>query len=172
MDGNGHGRNCFPGLKKARSNDWALALLLSLYVLPVAVIQQPRDKMAQFEAMLQSPLKFLLVWMFCLLLAYYVAAITEEIFFRGLLQERLGRLLGSEWAALIASVFLFAVYHMSSAFTKQGNIAGAFFSVMEEQAVGGLLLGLIWMRTRNLWICMFIHALIDSVALLAQLKIR
>lgn len=80
-----------------------------------------------------------------------VAPITEEILCRGIfLRGMLNRL--PPWTAIVLSAAFFAVMHLNP-----WQAVSAF--------VIGLVLGWIYLRTRSLALCMFVHALNNAVAL-------
>lgn len=82
----------------------------------------------------------------------------EEVFFRGYLFERLGKLLGTGKAALVATVLLtsglFAIAH----YPDQG-LPG-----VEQAAVTGLVFGGIFAWRKQIWIVMIAHAAFDLAA--------
>jgi membrane protease YdiL (CAAX protease family) len=88
-----------------------------------------------------------------------VAAFGEETFYRGWLFERFGALLGTRWpariAALLITTTLFAAAHL-----RDQGLPGA-----EQAALTGLVVGALYLRTRQLWVPMFAHAAYDLTAL-------
>jgi membrane protease YdiL (CAAX protease family) len=70
-------------------------------------------------------------------------AFTEEIFFRGILLTRL-RNNYSEKKAILLSALLFGMMHLNP-----WQLLGAFLS--------GLFFGWIYLRFKNIWLCMFMH---------------
>jgi membrane protease YdiL (CAAX protease family) len=79
-----------------------------------------------------------------LLLIPLVAGVTEEVFFRGLLQPRVG---------LVASSALFGIVH------------GAYATWLQlvVPALAGLLLGYLYLRTRDLWAPIAAHFMFNFV---------
>jgi len=74
----------------------------------------------------------------------------EELWFRGVL-FRFGEELGGSWFALIATSALFGLAHIRN---HDATWVSSFFIAVEA----GLLLGAVYMLTRNLWMCMGFHA--------------
>lgn len=101
-----------------------------------------------------------------------------RIFFSGLLQNRLGVLLKSEWSALAVSAFIFGLVHAPGVYLRQAGVVegigespGFFTSIsycIAIQTIPGLFLGILWIKTRNLWLLMAIHAMIDLLPNLAE----
>ncbi len=92
-------------------------------------------------------------------LAVFEAGICEEIVFRGYLFQRLGRLLGENIPALIATVVItsvvFGVLHFEQGFAGVANAA-----------IGGLISGTIYLlNRRRLYTVMVSHAVFDLAAL-------
>lgn len=77
---------------------------------------------------------------------FLVAALPEEVLFRGVLLTRLVRLLGPQW-----------------------GIALALVSMVLTQAVLGLLLTIIFVRTRSLLSGVVLHSVLDTFSLLSGL---
>lgn len=90
------------------------------------------------------------------LLLILTAAITEEIAFRGYLQERLGSLVRSRWIGAAISLAIFISPHV------------AFFgtSWLLHQFVGSLALVAFTLIRRNLVATMFLHLLINAPILI------
>ena len=77
-------------------------------------------------------------------------AVSEEIFFRGIVFRWIERFAGT-WAGLIVSSALFGVAHL---FNPAATWTSTIFIAMEA----GLLLGGVYMLTRNLWLPIGLHA--------------
>ena len=84
------------------------------------------------------------------LLLMLLVAFAEELFFRGYLLNNLMQSM-NKWLALVISAFLFAFVHI-------GNPA-AMDSVIPviEVFIGGLMLGINYSYTKNLWFGIFLH---------------
>jgi membrane protease YdiL (CAAX protease family) len=87
------------------------------------------------------------------------AGFGEEVFFRGFLFERLGRLLGASPAAKAAAVLVTSVWFGLDHLQVQG-IAG-----MEQALIVGLVFGTIYALTGRLWLLIVAHAAFDLTAL-------
>jgi len=87
------------------------------------------------------------------------AGFGEEIFFRGYLFERLGRLLGSSPGAKAAIVLITATVFGLAHLPEQG-LPG-----MEQAIIVGLVFGAIYARTGRLWLLIAAHAAFDLAAL-------
>jgi membrane protease YdiL (CAAX protease family) len=104
-----------------------------------------------FEAPEESPLiddiDALLTWPLVFLIPL-VASLTEEIFFRGVLQPRVG---------LIASSLFFGIVHIGY---------GTWLQVVAP-AVLGLVFGYLFQRSRSLWTAIAAHYAFDFIELVA-----
>jgi membrane protease YdiL (CAAX protease family) len=94
-------------------------------------------------------------------IAFYIlvsAAVGEELFYRGYLFERLGRLLGTSVPARVATVgittLLFALAHVAGQ-GKDGAV---------QAAITGAVFGAIYAATGRLWFLVFAHAAFDLTA--------
>lgn len=104
---------------------------------------------------------------------YLEVGLGEEFFFRGLLQNRLGVLLRSHWGAVFVSALIFGIVHAPGMYLRGAGviegIGGApslltcICYCIAVQSVPGIFFGILWMRTRNLWILMGVHAITDLV---------
>lgn len=81
-------------------------------------------------------------------------AIGEELFFRGSLQKSLLRISNKPWLAIIISSAIFALLH------------GTFFKILPIFTLG-LILGIVYHVTRNLWYTILIHFLNNAFAVLS-----
>lgn len=88
-----------------------------------------------------------------------VGGIGEEIFWRGFLFERLGKVFGAGAAARIAIVTITSLFFALAHYSEQG-VAG-----VEQAVVTGLAFGTVFAWTRVLWPVMVAHATYDLVAL-------
>ncbi|GEO09347.1 CPBP family intramembrane glutamic endopeptidase [Segetibacter aerophilus] len=81
-------------------------------------------------------------------------AIGEELFFRGSLQKALLRISHRPWLAIVVSSVVFALLH------------GTFFKILPIFTLG-LILGVVYYVTRNLWYTILIHFLNNAFAVLS-----
>lgn len=86
------------------------------------------------------------------------AGVGEEIFFRGYLFERLGKLLGRGRVALTATVLLTATLFAVAHYQTQG-LPG-----VEQAAATGLAFGGVYAWRKQIWGVMIAHAAFDLVA--------
>lgn len=95
-----------------------------------------------------------------LAMVIFGAGVAEEIFFRGYVFERLGRLLGSSRAALAAIVVLSAALFAVAHYSGQG-VPG-----VEQAAIVGVIFGAMFARQKQIWVLMCAHAAFDVTAVL------
>lgn len=82
------------------------------------------------------------------LLLFIVVAFTEEIAFRGYILNNLMQSM-NKWVALGVSALLFALFHASNAGVSPLALLNIF--------VAGILIGINYVFTRNLWFAIFLH---------------
>ena len=80
-----------------------------------------------------------------------MAPLLEEGIFRGAIERRLLERYRNPWWGIVVSALLFALVHLNF-------IQGVTALIL------GLLLGWVYYRTRNLWLCIFIHALNNTIS--------
>lgn len=88
------------------------------------------------------------VGMICVCL---LAGVVEESVFRGAIERKLLERDWNPWYAIVISALIFAVFHFNLA---QGMTA----------FILGMFLGWVYYRTRNIWLCIFVHALNNTVS--------
>lgn len=96
------------------------------------------------------------------------AGITEEVLFRGCLQSAAVRQLGAV-AGIALAVGIFSLGHVNQVFRLKriGAIdrvpwGDVLLAMLLKQVPLSLMLALIWHTTGNLWVCIVLHAWIDS----------
>jgi membrane protease YdiL (CAAX protease family) len=150
---------------------WAvpLGILLSLAQLIVS------DRSAELLALIRSG-DALYLFPVVLLFLLVTAGFTEEVFFRGVIQTRLGMAWESRfWAVLVTSV-LFGLYHVPYAYFNpnwgsHGQWDAAIASAMSQGIIGGLILGAVYERAgRNLLASIVVHALINALPAMTMIK--
>jgi len=111
-----------------------------------------------------------------LLLLLFTTGITEEVFFRGIIQSRLEKLTKSKWISLIIATLLFGIYHIPYAYLNPnwpsyGDFPYAVRIAMVDGCLGGIVLGIIYIKSRsNLLACILVHALIDIFPAMTMIK--
>jgi len=107
----------------------------------------------------KNTLTFEISW-HILLISFYSNAFLEEFLFRGIIQSKLERAFGQK-KALIFQAFLFMSIHIpvnSFNFLLDGNFT-RLFSAFGLQLINGIIFGLIFLKTRNIWISVICHYL-------------
>ena len=100
------------------------------------------------------------------------AGLVEEVFFRWLLQSRVAALTGSQLSAVCLTGLAFGLAHAPGMWLRgaaaaeglgpdPGLLLVTAYSVT-TQGVAGLMLALLWARTRSLALVIALHALIDA----------
>ncbi|MDA0566941.1 CPBP family intramembrane metalloprotease [Streptomonospora sp. S1-112] len=96
-------------------------------------------------------------------LTFLTASVTEEVFYRLLLQTRLEALLG-RWGAILPTALLFAAMHLSRLVETPTWQALATIAVWHGGL--GILLGYLWSRHRSVWGVLAVHTAVNSLILL------
>jgi len=133
----------------------------------------PADQAQRLLDLARQPLNLLVAVPLAFLLSLITAATTEEVFFRGILQSRLAIMFRSDLRACLVVALMFGLYHLPYAYfmdswPTHGNLLWAISSVIGEQALAGVVLGLLWWRTRNLAAPILFHALVNMVGILSN----
>jgi membrane protease YdiL (CAAX protease family) len=140
-----------------------LALLVGLISAPVVVWGSAKQR-ELWEIIVSGRVVYLFPLAFILMLLF--PGFTEEVFFRGILQSRLAAVLGSELRGLLLATFLFSLYHLPYAYHLEGwpsygNLPWAVSQVFIE-GLAGLLIGILWLRTRSLFAGVFLHSFLNA----------
>tara|TARA_B100001142_G_scaffold85490_2_gene86872 strand:- start:2039 stop:2920 length:882 start_codon:yes stop_codon:yes gene_type:complete len=98
------------------------------------------------EAIVTAFLKMDTIWdlFFTILVLAIVPAVGEELLFRGYIQQRIARSLGSQHTSILITAFLFSAIHLH-------------FQGMIPRFLLGLLLGYLFYWSRSLWIPILAH---------------
>lgn len=88
----------------------------------------------------------------------------EEFLFRGILQTRLRLLAGPGWA-LVLQALVFGVWHLGSGFASTGHagLLPAIAVTIVQQSLSGLAFGILFERTRNLFVPSVVHIGLNSM---------
>ena len=99
------------------------------------------------------------------------AGLVEEFFFRAVLQERIAQTLGSPWAGVFFGVLIFGLAHVPGLVLRSGE--GGWLEMLSRAvlvlAPAGLVMAVLWMRTRNLWLLAAIHGAGDVIPSLEEI---
>jgi len=151
-----------------------LVLCLALGVFQLVVGRGPQMLAevgaAPWQVALVAPLTF--AWL------TLEAGLTEEFLFRVLLQTRLAAWLRSETAAIVVMALLFGLAHAPGYVLRGGyafeGMAGppdpltaATYSIVVVSVIG-FMFGVLWARTRSLWLVVLVHGFTDTIPHLAE----
>ena len=132
--------------------EWLLGVRYYAYFLPVGfalalglAFVRPESPVLSVRTVLLAAATFLGV--------LWVLALSEEFFFRGILQQQLSRAMRSDWAGLIVASILFGLTHLP--FREFPNWRFALLAT-----VAGMFYGLAYMRGRSIRPAMVTHALV------------
>ncbi|MEE4154588.1 MAG: CPBP family intramembrane glutamic endopeptidase [Erythrobacter sp.] len=101
-------------------------------------------------------------------------ALFEDALFRGFVLPQLVFALGSRFAAasartiaaLLACAVIFALWHLPTILLNREVTAGAVAGALAYMALGGVLLGLVYLRTARLEVAIACHALVNAPTML------
>ena len=98
------------------------------------------------------------------------AGLIEEFFFRAVLQSRLAALIKSEWGAILMGGLIFGLAHVPGLYLRGAGSEGineqlpvwfwlSYCTV--NMSIAGIFPGIIWSKTKNLYLVMILHAMVD-----------
>lgn len=104
------------------------------------------------------------------------AGLCEEVLFRRMLQQRIADATGSQVAAVLWASLLFGLAHAPGLYLRGGHLmegvatatpawAAAYSIVIVAPA--GVAFGVLWARTRSLWLVVLLHGTVDLLPQLA-----
>jgi membrane protease YdiL (CAAX protease family) len=115
---------------------------------------------------------------FCFAWLFLEAGLVEEFFFRALLQTRLAAWFRSEVTGVALMALFFGLAHapgfifrhagLEEAIGTNPSPADSIAYAIVVLSVGGILFGIVWARTKNLFAVMIIHAATDLLPNFAQ----
>jgi membrane protease YdiL (CAAX protease family) len=157
------------GLRALRGNHLAVVVLLSVvillfqYFLGLAAAPIRRGEVNAVQLVIGLPLCFL--WLFI------ETGLVEEFFFRALLQTRCAVWFKSEVSGVAIMALLFGLAHAPGFILRAGALdesigpnpsaADSIAYTIVFLSVAGIVFGIVWARTKNLWAVMIIHAATD-----------
>ena len=114
----------------------------------------------------------------CFAWLFLEAGLVEEFFFRALLQTRLAAWFRSEVTGVALMALLFGLAHAPGFILRHAGLAEAIGEnpspadsiayAIVVLSVGGILFGIVWARTKNLFAVMIIHAATDLLPNFAE----
>lgn len=166
----------FTGLRALAGNHLSVVLVLSAiillfqYFMGGGAAPLRRGEFHASQLALGLPLCF--IWLFI------EAGLVEEFFFRALLQARLAVWFKSEVSGVALMALLFGLAHAPGFILRHAGLeeaiganpspADSIAYAIVVLSVGGIFVGIVWARTKNLWAVMFIHAATDLLPNLKQ----
>ena len=123
-----------------------------------------QEKFSLIQLMIGFPLA--LIWLFI------EAGLVEEFFFRAVLQTRLAVLLKSRTAGIVVSALIFGLAHAPGLYLRGAGSEGideqmpfVFFAsyTIVYMSIAGIFLGILYSKTKNLWLVIALHAVIDLI---------
>lgn len=113
------------------------------------LMEDKAAELTNFFLSMNSPMDLL----FNLFLIALIPAIGEELFFRGIVQKKLGNILKSPHVAVIITSFIFSAIHMQ------------FFGFL-PRFILGLILGYLFYYSANLWMSVLGHFINNALGVL------
>ena len=140
------------GLRRPERNR-GIVLALVLAILLQGLQLMNRSQRGEVIAVLSSAAALWIVPM-ALVLVLLTAAFTEEFFFRGILQRSLSDRFRSRALGIVGASLAFALYHLpyaylNPAWPSAGNLSAAIQLAFANGFVGGVVLGLVFARSRS-----------------------
>ncbi len=118
-----------------------------------------------------------------LALLLFTVGVTEEVFFRGVLQTRLTELARSKVLAILIVSVLFGLYHLPYAYLNlpyaylnpswpsSGDLGAAFQAAMFNGVLGGVVIGGVYaLANNNLIAAILVHSFIDLFPAMTLIK--
>jgi membrane protease YdiL (CAAX protease family) len=140
-----------------------IAILAFQYFLGGGAAPLREGKFSGEQLLIALPLCF--IWLFI------ETGLVEEFFFRALLQTRLSTWFRSETTGVVLMALIFGLAHAPGFIFRHAGVVeglGANPSALDAIAycivtlsVGGIFVGVVWARTRNLFSLMLFHAAAD-----------
>lgn len=135
--------------------DWRIGVQLYLFFLPVAGLLAYALHSPHFHILDVAWWKYVALVVVTFLGMLWVVALGEEFFFRGFLQQLLGRGLHSEMAGLLVASALFGLVHLPFRAFPNWRMAAL-------AAILGLFCGMAFLRARSIRAAMVTHALVAT----------
>jgi membrane protease YdiL (CAAX protease family) len=117
-----------------------------------------------------------LIWglPFSFLWLFLEVGLVEEFFFRALLQDRITALTRSNSWGIVITALLFGLVHAPGMYFREAGVSeglGESPTVLSVvgyciavQATASLPFAVLWQKTRNIWLVMAVHAMVDLLS--------
>lgn len=164
------------GVRPLGKAGWRAAIVMAILLLALqAVLGQGLKTLGALDAPLWLILSFAPV---ALLWLCVEAGLTEEFLFRMFLQTRASAWLRSDTAGIVVMATLFGLAH-APGYVLRGQhlmegmdkapdfLNAAAYSIAVVSPIG-LMFGVLWKRTRNLWLLVFLHGWTDLLPNLSE----
>ena len=92
------------------------------------------------------------------------AGFPEEVFFRGILLTRLLRLFGTRWGIVLGAL-LFGLVHLPLNVASDRSVLLALAQTILAQATFGIVVAVLFVRTRTIWAGTVFHTLVDATGI-------
>jgi len=151
---------------------WAVPFGLGLSLVMQLLLSSNQET---FRALITSG-RFLYLAPIAFVFLFVTVGFTEEFFFRGVLQARLAALFKSNIAAILVVSVLFGFYHLPYAYlnpswSTHGDLGAALKAAMFNGILGGVVLGVVYVRAKgNLIAAIIVHALIDVFPAMTMIR--
>lgn len=143
----------------------SVVILVFQYFLSTGGGNFRKENYSWVQMLIGFPLLF--IWLFI------EVGLIEEFFFRAVLQSRFSALLKSGAGGIAVSALIFGLAHAPGLYLRGfGETEGvsetmpfgfwAAYTIC-TMSVGGIFLGIIWNKTKNLYLVMSLHAMIDLI---------
>ncbi len=119
-----------------------------------------------------SSIQLLASFPLCFIWLFFEVGLVEEFFFRALLQSKISVLLKSNIAGILVSGLIFGLAHAPGLYLRGAGSEGiteplpfffwAAFSIT-AMSLAGIFLGIVWSKTRNIYLVAAIHAMVDLI---------
>lgn len=131
----------------------ALGQLNEMIPIPDALAALFKNLEEQYAAQVEAitNMKTFGDYLVSLIMIALLPAIFEETFFRGGMQNILNRSIGNHWVAIILTSIIFSVIHFS------------YYGFLARVCLG-IVLGLIYYYSQNLWLSIFAHCFNNAIA--------
>lgn len=152
-------------------NNCVIFLILSIVILLFQYFLSNGGK--NFRAASFSAAQMLTGFPLLFLWLFVEVGLVEEFFFRGLLQSRLSALLKSNAGGIFVGGVIFGLAHAPGLYLRGfGETEGVTESMplifwlaytICTMSIGGIFLGITWNKTKNLYLVMGLHAILDII---------